>query len=168
MPNSFSILVPIDFSEASKEALKRAAQLARHHNALMTLLHVETGLVPCYDEQLGVLEPNRMMQLMKIQAMVSNEDATFTLRNVVTYGDPATEILACARTNNTDLIVMGIKGRSAISSLLLGSVAETVLRQASCPVLLVKGAEEQRPAVDEDLESTLSHPSVKPREHLGK
>ena len=112
-------------------------QIARSRPSELTLLHVEAGVVPLFDEELGVLEPNRMMNLMELESLITKSEESIEHKALVQYGDPATVILDVAKEHTIDLIVLGTHGRSGLSRLLLGSVAETVLRNATCNVLLV-------------------------------
>jgi nucleotide-binding universal stress UspA family protein len=71
-------------------------------------------------------------------AEVKPKDAALAVTRKLLFGEEATEIISFANENHADLIVMGTHGRTGLSRLLMGSVAETVLRQAPCPVLTIK------------------------------
>lgn len=137
--DTFHILVPTDFSDCSETALRYAVRLARvRAPAKLTLVHVEPGVAPLYDEQLGTLEPNRLMNRMKLLACERAVNADMPIDDRVIYGDPTEEIAETARDMQADLIVMGTHGRTGLNRALVGSTAESVLRMAPCPVMLVK------------------------------
>jgi len=134
-----TILHPTDFSESSAAALQLAGSLARDHGARLVILHVvpihmalanEAMPIPMPAPELGPLRE----QLEKLRP----EDPMVSVRHVLVEGDPVWEILRVAKDNDCDMIVMGTHGRRALSRLLLGSVAEQVLRQANCPVVTLK------------------------------
>ncbi|MFO0707928.1 MAG: universal stress protein [Nitrospira sp.] len=136
------ILVPVDFSDCSLEAVEYAALMAQRHQATVSLVHVlepvfygldftllHTGKREELRERLTV----RMTDLTKALA-AANIKADSQIRG----GVPADSILDSARTMPADLIVMGTHGRRGLSHLLCGSVAESVIRQSRCPVLTVR------------------------------
>ena len=134
------ILSPIDFDDNSLAALDVAAQIARDNDGIVLLLHVvpmvvaPTGMPIYVDIYKGQEEAAREKL---------NEVATRRLRGVkhelVTHmGDPAGAILSAARHHAADLIVMATHGRRGLSRVVLGSVAEMVLRNAPCPVLCTR------------------------------
>jgi len=139
--NFKSVLCPVDFSNSSDAALQYASILAREANALLTLVHVEETLpeypadIAGYGMGVVAIERKRSDDLLA-SVRPSIERVRFERR--VLKGDPAHEILRFAEQENVDLIVMGTHGRSGLSRLLMGSVAETVLRRAKCPVLTVR------------------------------
>lgn len=134
------ILVPIDFSSPSDAALAYARTLARSSGGTLHLLHVLENdfLRPVVGDPHG-LESAALKQL---QARFTDEDHR-KLRAVAAVersDDPADEIVSYARTANAGLIVMGTHGRSGVAHLLMGSVAEKVVRTAPCPVLTLREA----------------------------
>jgi nucleotide-binding universal stress UspA family protein len=143
------ILCPTDFSELSRSALQHAVALARWYEAEITLLYVapvaitapEVSYIPA-----PWLSPEAREKLradLRAFAEPAREE-TVRLRIDLSEGNPATEILDEARTGEFDLIVMGTHGRHGLECWVLGSVTETVLRGAPCPVLTV--APRSRPA----------------------
>ena len=138
------ILVPIDFSECSKKALQYAMPLARQHQAALTLLYVlqPPGFVAgefagldysrLEDDQ-STCEEERLAGL--IAAEVRDKVLAETL---VRAGMPVVEILEAAKVLPADLIVISTHGRTGLKHVLLGSVAEDVVRRAPCPVLVVR------------------------------
>jgi nucleotide-binding universal stress UspA family protein len=134
-----TILHPTDFSERSQCALRLAAALARDYGARLIVLHVTAPPVAVYGE-VAVLpagdEDNTRLEGELRQIRVP--DRNVRLEHQLQTGDPVTEILAVAESASADLIVMGTHGRTGLARLLMGSVAEHVLRQARCPVLTVR------------------------------
>ncbi len=153
MANWRKICCAVDFSESSRLALEEAADLARRFDGALTLIHVfETvpvatteGIVspPDLVEQLSV-ELSRKLESWKAEA---ERRADRPVRQNVLSGDPATEIVRFAREGEFDLVITGTHGRTGLKHLVLGSVAEKVVRQAHCPVLVVRRGPEL-PEVD--------------------
>ena len=145
------ILVPVDFSGSSTLALRHALELAQRFGATVEALHVYE--VPHYlaDVQIGgpghpavpvqaYLEQQASEQMEALRSAVSvPEGVVLDVR--LTTGDPRDRILAEAERQNADLLVMGTHGRSGLRRLLLGSVAEQVVRRATMPVLMVREAD---------------------------
>ncbi len=138
-----SILVPTDFSEPSDAAFRYATDMARTFGARLYLLHVpgKTG------ENLEMNFPVAQFETAvheRLDALVSQSDIErLRPEYAVRIGTPAEEIVRYADEREVDLIIMGTHGRNGVAHLLLGSVAEHVVRAAPCPVLLVR----QRKAV---------------------
>jgi nucleotide-binding universal stress UspA family protein len=142
------ILVPVDFSAHSDRAMRYAATLAGRVGASVELLHVVEDLT--YGAFSEVYVPN-VPALME-EAINSAVDRLTPLKaevfphgadveTVVSMGRPALTIVEHARAGKFDLIVMGTHGRTGLGHLLMGSVAEHVVRTAPCPVLTVRGVE---------------------------
>ena len=132
------ILHPTDFSERSEHAFRLACALARDHNAPLLVLHVSSPYV-IYGE--GVLvepPPDHTRELRAQLEQVRPYDPRVVLEHRLVEGDPATEIIRATREAGCDLIVLGTHGRTGLRRLLMGSVAEEVVRKAHCPVLTVK------------------------------
>ncbi|ETX07011.1 MAG: hypothetical protein ETSY2_13710 [Candidatus Entotheonella gemina] len=157
------ILIPTDFSAQAKAALDIAIQEAELHQASLTLIHVfqhhphtevtyirgnpedQRGLSTEFGslQSLGRQEPvvlrrdhveetlTRLRELIP-QSFTGNWDAE------VASGDPADAIVHVAKEHHADLIVMGTHGRTGLAHAFLGSVAEKVVRHASCPVLVAR------------------------------
>lgn len=137
------ILCPVDFSDSSIRALAHAEALARWYEAQLTVLHVVPTFEPIQVQaELGVPvqivnpmpreEVVRQMRPFLERAGVSSE-----AQLIAEAGDPRTTIVDQALTTRADLIVIGTHGRRGFTRLLLGSVAETVLHAAPCPVMTV-------------------------------
>jgi nucleotide-binding universal stress UspA family protein len=140
-----SILVPTDFSDTSKAALDYARELARMSGASLHLLHV----VQDPFAQLWAVEADgisvrdvleRFVRIAKRQLDETLSDAernTFRATLETRVGSPPQEIVDYAKKTGVDLIVMGTHGRGVIVHALIGSVAERVVRMATCPVLTI-------------------------------
>ncbi len=140
------ILCPVDFSDSSEHAMRYAAGLAVTFGAELTLLHVvapvvsalpgETALPDTLQADLDELAAACEKRLEQLAGMLAGDG--ITVRRQVLNGVPFVEIVRYARDTATDLIVMGTHGRTGLGHLLIGSVAERVVRRATCPVLTVK------------------------------
>ncbi|MFN0020203.1 MAG: universal stress protein [Pirellulaceae bacterium] len=133
------ILVPIDFSPGSEAALEMATSIARDSGGTLILAHVEViPLSAGGGEYLYALpEPPTEELLARLNAVVL-PDANIPVERRLLAGDPADAIIRLAQTEDVDMIVMGTHGRRGLTRLLMGSVAEVVVRAAPCPVLTVK------------------------------
>ena len=136
------ILHPTDFSECSRHAFDIAADLARQYEAALLVLHVAATLGPenvTYGEATSHLEPESYRQRLEEDLRRSvPAPAGVSTQYLLAAGEPAREISRVAREHSGDLIVMGTHGSSGLSRLLMGSIAEHVIRLASCPVLVSK------------------------------
>ena len=134
-----NVLTPFDFSESSAGALKLAAALADDYGARLTLLHVAAAPpVGMIGEIPVAMSANESAEMRRRLREIEVEPAAVAVDRVLVEGDPATEILAAAERIGADLIVLGTHGRTGISRLLMGSVAENVVRRATVPVMLAK------------------------------
>jgi len=142
------ILVPVDFSECSKKALRYAVALAREHEAAVTLMHavptdyalgeygginyatLEKELTASADRQLAALLVD------EVRGAVASD-------TLVRTGSPAATIAAVAKQLPADIVVIATHGRTGLRHFLLGSVAEHVVRSAPCPVLVVRERERE-------------------------
>jgi nucleotide-binding universal stress UspA family protein len=138
------ILVPVDGSDAAADAVDHAAALSAVHGAELHLVHViepQAAVESAGVDVVGVLEEAG-------QEALSDAEATATTAGVETIttelrrGQAHREIVDYAETADVDLIVMGTHGRSGLGRLLLGSVAENVVRLSPVPVLTTRSAGE--------------------------
>ena len=138
-----TILFPTDFSTASDAALPHAEALARQKSASLLILHVEEPPLAYGAGELyyGLPEPSSE-RILKMLEEVKPTDPSVPFTHRLTMGDPAGEIVRIAAEEGVDMIVLGTHGRSGISRMLMGSVAEGVVRRASCPVLVSRAAAE--------------------------
>lgn len=138
MTSISTILHPTDFSNHSGDAFHLASALARNFGAKLIVLHVRPRLVPggvmSYSDESLELDNELRRQLNAVLP----DDATIAVQHYLLIGDEADEIVHLARDKSCDLIVMGTHGRTGLGRLLMGSVAEKVMRHAPCPVVTVR------------------------------
>jgi nucleotide-binding universal stress UspA family protein len=141
------ILVPVDFSLHSAEAIRTGADLSRRFDAALTLVHVYEPAAYALPEGYVLYTAQQLADLLsefekRLAAAKRDAEAAGGLR-VETHqlqGGAAVEIVEFANKNAIDLIVMGTHGRTGLKHALMGSVAERVVRTAPCPVLTLKAA----------------------------
>jgi nucleotide-binding universal stress UspA family protein len=141
-----TILHPTDSSEHSEFAFRLACALARDYDARLVLLHVTLPPIIIYGE--GAVAPEPWVVRAEAKEKLQNLEAQshrVRVESRVMEGDPVEMILRAAKETKSDVIVMGTHGRTALSRLLMGSVAEAVLRKAPCPVLTVKSQPRRKP-----------------------
>ena len=140
-----TILVPTDFSEHSEKAVQYGAELASKFGAALHLLHTvdttpvlygEGGAFPFESAEEIVAVAAKQLDQIEVESLGKER-----LVRRACQGTPFVEIVRYAKENNVDLIVLGTHGRGAIAHMLLGSVAEKVVRKAPCPVLVVREQE---------------------------
>jgi nucleotide-binding universal stress UspA family protein len=151
-----TVLHPTDFSQHSNYAFRLACSLARDYGAHLIVLHAlerpvfaYSGVMtappppsPWADERKAIEE--RLHWIQPVHTGISIE-------HLLVEGDPAAVILQVAKEHDCDLILMGSHGRTGLGRLLMGSVAERVVRKASCPVLTVKTPQQPAPAIEESV-----------------
>ena len=147
-----NILVATDFSEPSDAAVAYGCELARSFGARLTVFHAaEKFAARSFGSDGSVfIDPRRQHDLetvahTQIDALISRENRVVLKPTtvVVTSNRAASAIVEFARRAGVDLIVMGTHGRGAVAHLLMGSVAEHVVRTAPCPVLTVRHPERE-------------------------
>lgn len=134
------ILFPTDFSGSSEAALRLATSLAHDTGAQMLIVHVEDPPTPyaANEYMTPVMTDSAKRELAELLSNVVPTNPVVRYEHRILTGDPAREIVQLAAQESVDLIVMGTHGRTGLSRLLMGSVAETVVRRADCPVLTIK------------------------------
>jgi len=136
-----TILHPTDFSPRSDYAFRMACSLARDHGGKVIVLHVATPAPVVTSD--GVINQwnyaDYTEQLWPALNRMKAAEGDVAIERRLEIGEPASTILDMAKELNADMIVMGTHGKRGLERLLLGSVAEQVLRRAECPVLTVKG-----------------------------
>jgi nucleotide-binding universal stress UspA family protein len=139
------ILVPTDFSTGGKTALDTATSLAKERGAQLLIVHVEEPPLAYGGGELyyGLEEPDRA-QLEKMLKEVVPSDASVVVEHRLLMGNPASAIVHFAEKEAVDMIVMPTHGRTGLARVLMGSIAEEVVRKAKCPVLIVKSAPQRR------------------------
>lgn len=136
------ILVPTDFSPSSKHAINYAATLARKFAAQIVLIHVIESLPYSVTDTFTLVDHRRALE-KTAGSLLENSRKELVRKGLsvkahLLSGAPSREILQRARREKADLIVMGTQGRTGVSRLLLGSVAEKVVRLSACSVLTVR------------------------------
>jgi nucleotide-binding universal stress UspA family protein len=138
-----SILFPTDFSEYNREALEYASTLAAESGATLHIVYVHdprdlsTTMGEASYVYAATWQQERDAAAERLKTIVPTVPAVVCVHHCV-VGRPDDEIVLLATEENVDLIVMASHGRTGLSRLLMGSVAEGVMRRAPCPVLVVK------------------------------
>ncbi|MGN5049634.1 universal stress protein [Aeromonas veronii] len=142
MPSIKTLLCPVDFSQMSRAVLDYAVFMAQSHHAQLKLIHVVDQLHGFDSYKILHMTAIEITHEMERQARTQLKELVATLPIPATFdirfGRAADEIVIQAKEDEVELIVMGSHGRSGISHLLVGSVAESVVRHAPCPVLVVR------------------------------
>ena len=143
----FKILIAVDSSEYSLTAAKKGLELAQQLQATVALLFVidrsrvihnsDVGILP--EEAFETLKEEARQTLGQISALYDGEAVT----KFMPEGRPTEDIITTAEGWNADLIVMGTHGRTGLMHLLIGSIAEHVLRHSKIPVLVVPSKKNQ-------------------------
>ena len=141
--NVKNILVPVDYSDSGDAAMAYAVSLAKEYDAEMHLVHV-------YDQPFAYVDagftgtpiPAEIPpadledEKAKLELVTPAEGVKFRRKFII--GSPADDLVNYAKENEIDLVVMGTHGRTGLTRLLMGSVAEGVVRRSPCPVLTIK------------------------------
>jgi nucleotide-binding universal stress UspA family protein len=142
------ILCPVDFSASSLHALKYAISMAQEADGQLTVLHVvghdlqntaDTGVE--YDAGMTIgnfLKEREEVLRRRLQEIIAGASEFCSVESLITQGKPWREVLRVAAERQSDLIVMGVKGRGAADLWFFGSTAQHVVREASCPVLTLR------------------------------
>jgi len=151
-----AILHPTDFSESARSALRHAVHLARHHDATLHIVHVSTDfgedpIRKAFEARVDAAGFNKAVRAeakAQLRALLEPLDTDgLTIETMYERGvAPAPVILGYANAHDVDLIVMGTHGRRGVKRFMLGSVAEEIVRHASCSVLTVRGDLDSDPA----------------------
>ena len=140
------ILVPTDFSDTSELALRYGVELARAFKARLFLLHVpdDPGAAAEAEYPIGLFETMHNAARERLGALLTDAEMyELQPERAMRLGKPADEIVRYAAEHEIDVIVMGTHGRDGFARMLSGSVAEIVVRRASCPVLTVHRSEHE-------------------------
>lgn len=145
-----TILHPTDFSEYAQAAFHLACSLARDHGARLIVLHVAEPILAyrgtaslVYGDEGRTVQPtveDYQEQLKERLRQFAAPEPPVAAEYDVVEGDAAEEVIGYAKKANADLVVMGTHGRTGLARLLMGSVAEQVVRRSPCPVMTVKAA----------------------------
>jgi len=161
-----TILHPTDFSKTADQALEVAHALARDHNAKLALIAVVLPPPPpeAHYPDLAIatapIPTDVLEQTRPLIASVASKITDLPVETQVLLGTPGAAIVTAAQDWKADLIVMGTHGRTGISRLLLGSVAEHVLRHAKCPVLTIKPGTSCHLSHEEETALVANRPTV--------
>jgi universal stress protein A len=139
------ILAPTDFSEFSKQAIRCGFELAQKFGAKLSLLHVVElpafpieGLAPSKTGATLLEDLERQASLELGQVLPEAAGTAVEVNRLVVVGTPYRKIVEVGEAVKANLIVMATHGRTGLSHLVMGSVAERVVRSASCPVLTIR------------------------------
>lgn len=153
MPMKFhKVLCPVDFSDSSNRAVQHALELARVFESEMILLHVIDSQfmstyiaadIPNYLPGLDQLRQNAEQELNALLKKCQRDFPGVNVSATTVEGVPVMKIVETADELNADLICMGTHGRTGISHLLIGSVAEKVIRAVHCPILICKNPSQE-------------------------
>ena len=139
------VLVPIDFSDYSKSALKYAVNFAKSFNADMILIYVVEPVIYPPDFSMGQIAMPSITTEWDDRAkdelakLAKNEiTGVNSVKTVIKTGKPFVEIIETAKEEDVDLIIIATHGHSGVEHILFGSTAEKVVRKAPCPVLTLR------------------------------
>ena len=137
-----TLMVATDFSPLSEKAIDYAVMTAKQFGAKILLTHVLDPITVTTTDALMFSDNSEALrkiaeEMMKNLVEILKEKGV-TVEPVLIKGSAASEIISKASQSRVDLIVMGTHGRKGIEHLLLGSVAESVIRSAACPVMVVR------------------------------
>jgi nucleotide-binding universal stress UspA family protein len=136
------ILCPTDFSDNSTAALGIARDLARQNGATLIALHVADTLgaegLGFIDAETHLQPEGRVEELRQALLEIAPPEPDLQLRHLLREGDPVAVVEQVVREQGCDLVVLGTHGRTGLEHLLMGSIAERVIRRCPCPVLVVK------------------------------
>jgi len=146
------ILCPVDLSSFSLEALKLAVKMARASNAALYVLHaIDNPFDELYMSSIGQADPAvlglyQSRPLKRAQIIKATEGHSEVLLKQFAHDwvTPGSKVRYIAEEHRADLIVLATHGRTGLKRLLIGNVAEKVVRHAACPVLIVKARRERR------------------------
>jgi nucleotide-binding universal stress UspA family protein len=146
-----TVLVPTDFSDASESALRYGKAMAEAFGASLHVVHVmEDLLAHAWAAEVYVSSMPQLRDEIEKESrqrldtlLPDAERKAFRAETALLAGNPFLEIIRYAKAHNVDLIVMGTHGRGPIAHMLLGSVAEKVVRKSPCPVLTVRESQHE-------------------------
>ncbi len=142
------ILIPIDFSDNSKKALRYAVPFAQQFKASLILIYIVEPTIYPSDfgfGQIGFPDVEKELHekaILELGGLIeSNVPKTIHARSIVGTGIPFVEITTYAQEEGIDLIIVATHGRTGVEHILFGSTAEKIIRKAPCPVLVVRSEE---------------------------
>lgn len=139
------ILFATDFSPASETALTYATSLARDSGAVLVIAHIEELPLPYAGGEMYFTQPEYPNpEIRRMLEATLPPDKNVRYEHKLVMGTAADDIVRVAEEEHADLIVIGTHGRTGLLRVLMGSVAESVMRLAQCPVLTVKQAHPEK------------------------
>ncbi len=137
--NAKKVLFPTDFSEYSEAALAFATSISRDTDAALVIVHVKESPEAFVDAGFaGYPVGEERTEILEELNSVKPTDPDVAYSHKLLAGEPAVEIVRCAEEEGADMIIMGTHGRGGLMRVVMGSVAEAVVRMATCPVLTIK------------------------------
>lgn len=139
-----NILVPIDFSDYSKNALKYAVEFAKTFSAKLYLIYVVEPMIYPADFSMGQIAiPSTDINIKnraeeEFKKLTDEIDNSLQVESIIKTGKPFVEINETALEKDIDLIIIATHGHTGVEHLLFGSTAEKVVRKAPCPVLTLR------------------------------
>jgi len=153
-----TVLCATDFSESSAFAFRLASALARDYGARLVVLHVVPSPMGAYGEGIYLPVPEDYLNELHDKLLqLQPHDTRVVTEHRLEVGEPVPTILQVAAESRAEVIVLGTHGRTGFGRLLMGSVAEQIVRKASCPVLTVKkptAAAQPAEAVEREVAAT--------------
>ncbi|MBL6955536.1 MAG: universal stress protein [Chlorobium phaeobacteroides] len=141
------ILCPVDFSEASRNAVRYAHEFAKGMGSSLVLLNVVEPRPMAVDMSLSYVPLEEDLEKAAredLEEIIKTErEQGVEVEAEVEIGTPSEVIISKSRERDVNLIILGSHGKTGLSRLLMGSVAESVVRKAACPVLIVKAEEKE-------------------------
>lgn len=144
-PTIKKVLVPIDFSDYSKSALKYAVNFAKSFSAEIVLIYVVEPVIYPPDFSMGQIAMPSINAEWDVRAKeelqklaISEIPGESVVKTIIKTGKPFVEIIETAKEENVDLIIIATHGHSGVEHILFGSTAEKVVRKAPCPVLTLR------------------------------
>jgi nucleotide-binding universal stress UspA family protein len=138
-----SILVPVDGSDASKHAVKHALELAADVDASVHILHI-VSLNESRNVDVQRIEQGQLIHDLEVigdevikEVIPPGDEPSAPLTQSIMFGRPDKQILKYIRTESPDLVIMGSQGKTGVQRMVLGSVAENVVRRSPVPVQIV-------------------------------
>ena len=136
------ILAPVEFDETAHAVLDAAMRIAAENGGTIFLMHVVPLVAPIgMPNYVDIYKDQEKIARQKLESIIERQRSEVKCELMTRIGDPAHEILAMERQMAADLIVLATHGRKGVRRMLLGSVADAVLREATCPVLTVQRQE---------------------------
>jgi universal stress protein A len=138
MPIFHRILCPIDFDENSLSALRLGVRLAERDQATLYLMHVIQIVEEATVAAPTIFKRDERTTQTELQKIAESQLRGISHQVLLRYGNPAEQIIGAESELGAELVVMATHGRTGISHLFFGSVAERVVRESICPVLIVR------------------------------